>query len=1285
MITICYFSATATELPVLSQAAAALSDRGVRVSARTAAQLADPVRVEGFVAAAVASDAIVVTLHGGTMSCPAWEPLAAAVRQARAAAARTPLVVVHPEGGDDDAMLAARELSDGVDDGRWAAVHRLLARGGPANLEAALGTLAAWCAGEDRVAPEPAAVLLQGIGHPRHGDFATLDGYASHLQPGRPTIGLLFPQVYWLNRNTAHIAALVAALEARGANVIPVFGYRFRDEQLGNAGADELVAAYFTRDGRACIDVLVNVTSMSMTMVDPRLDRVLPDLDVPVLQAMTSITDFGQWAGSPKGLSTLDVATQAAQPEFDGNLITLPVATREQDTVDPLTGALLARLVPIPDRVQRMAELALRWAALRRTPNADKRVAIVFHHHPPRNDRIGCAAGLDTFDSIRLLLEAMSVAGYRVEETYPDADALANALLETMTCDRRWLASDQMLARAQATADAGQVAGWHARLPARVREAMVAEWGPPPGELFCHDGTLGFAGRVNGNVLLTIQPPRGALEKAGQQLHDLALPPPHHYLAHYRWIRDVFGADAVIHVGCHGSLEWLPGKALGLSGECYPDLALADLPNIYPYIINNPGEGTQAKRRSAAALVDHLTPPYRNAGLHDETAQLERALAEYTDAAAQAPEKLPVLAELVWQAAVAADLPEQFGITDAEAMADVDAFLERLHDYLTELADNEISDGLHVLGQPIDDERIIEYLVQLTRLPNGDVPSLREEILRLWGLDLDDLSAHRGEPLARFGGRTGGGCILTAHEYAIDLVRALAGAGYAPAAIPEVVAAALGRPAPAVAAVLAYIATSLQPRLAQVTRESASVLAALSGRFVEPGPSGAPTRGNADILPTGRNFYSVDPRCLPTEGAWQVGVALGDALLDRFQREEGRYPDNVGIIVWGTANMRTRGEDIAEILHLMGLRPAWAANGRVRGLAVVGLAELGRPRIDVTPRISGFFRDAFPNLVELLDTAARMVAGLAESAEHNFLRAHVLADRDAYRADGLGEDEAWRAATLRVFGCPPGTYGAGVEELVEAKAWQTKADLGETYIKYSAHAYGQGLYGDVRPEAFRRQLGRMDATVKNTDTREWDMLSCTDYYNYHGGLIAAAATVRDSQPLSMVGDSSDARRVVTRSVAEETAFVLRSRILNPAWIEGLQRHGYKGAGDLSKVLDILFGWDATAEVMDDWMYARVADRYALDPDMRDWLTTVNPYALANILDKLLEAIRRGMWQASDTMRAQLEAAYLATEGDIEDTLDADARDADTRDTDTRDTDTRDTDTRDAAVPGRSDR
>jgi cobaltochelatase CobN len=542
--------------------------------------------------------------------------------------------------------------------------------------------------------------------------------------------------------------------------------------------------------------------------------------------------------------------------------------------------------------------------------------------------------------------------------------------------------------------------------------------------------------------------------------------------------------------------------------------------------------------------------------------------------------------------------------------------------------------------------------VQLTRLPNGDIPSLREELTAAMGYGYDDLLARRGEPMPGASGQTGGQIIAHAHETALNLIRALAAVNFDAASIPDLVKEQCRGPHPRIELVLRYAAETLVPNIHHVTDELDASLSAFSGGFVPPGPSGAPTRGQADILPTGRNFYSLDPRIIPTPGAWEVGKSLGDALLERYMQEEGRYPESVGIIVWGGPTMRSRGDDIAEILYLLGVKPRWLANGVVSGLEIIPSSELGRPRIDVVPRISGFFRDAFPNLVELIDDATRMVAALRENPESNFIRRHVLADLEGYQRDGITEKEAWRLATLRVFGCPPGTYGAGVAELIESKHWKTQQDLGEAYITYTAHAYGQGSYGEKRPQAFRRLLSRMEVTVKNEDSREYDMMSCTDFYNYYGGLIAAVSAVRGTMPFALVGDSSDPRRVVLRTTHEEAKHVLRSRLLNPKWLEGLKRHGYKGAGDISKVMDIIIGWDATAEVMEDWMYERVASKYALDPEMREWLKEANPYALQNILDKLLETIQRGMWNASDEMREQLRDAYLDIEGEIEESVES---------------------------------
>jgi len=777
---------------------------------------------------------------------------------------------------------------------------------------------------------------------------------------------------------------------------------------------------------------------------------------------------------------------------------------------------------------------------------------------------------------------------------------------------------------------------------------MTADWGEIPGDLFVHEEKMHFAGLINGNLFITIQPPRGYFENIEKIYHDMYLSTPHHYLAQYRWIKDVFRADAVMHVGKHGSLEWLPGKALGLSDECYPDLAIMDLPNIYPYIINDPSEGTQAKRRSYCCIIDHLTPVFTNADLYEDLAKVENVLKEYADAKIEDPGKLPILRSMIWEAVCQADLDKDLDLDEQEVFSDFDLFLEKLHSYLSELGDTMINDGLHIMGKAPENDRLVEFLVQLTRLSSGDVPSLRESVLGALGYDYDELLVNKGRVLPHFKKQTGGRIIQSAHEACLEMVKKLEENRFDTAFIDTIVESCLGRSNINVAASLSYICEVLTPNIRLVTEEIDSSLTGFNGGFVLPGPSGAPTRGQADILPTGRNFYSVDPNKIPTPGAWDVGKRLGDALIERCLEESGKYPENIGIIVWGGSTMRSKGDDIAEIYYLMGVKPVWArGSGNVTGLEVIPLSELGRPRLDVTPRISGFFRDSFPNLVERIDEAVRMVAALKESPESNILRRNVLRDVNSYIKEGMTEKEAMREATFRVFGCPPGTYGAGVSELVESKNWKTREDLGNNYIRYTAHAYGKGSYGKQKPAAFRNLLSRMDVTVKNEDSREYDMMSCTDFYNYYGGLIVASKTVRGKLPFAMVGDSADPKRVKMRTTFEEAKHVLRSRLVNPKWLEGMKRHGYKGAGDISHMMDVVLGWDATAEVIDDWMYRKIAEKYALDPAMQKWMKEVNPYALQNILDKLLEAISRGMWDADREMENELREAYLEMEGEIE--------------------------------------
>ena len=1264
-LSLCYFSATAMEIPSLSRGVSLFRKRGLSISlcARTRTQLFDDRQVERFVKAALKSDVIFVSLHGGKASCPAMDALLEAYENASDGKAK--VLHIQPVGGDEEALAIAQKHCSHFGTPFWDELNRYFVYGGAQNFCNMLIMLHNKVFNEKVSLSPPEKPPEEGIYHPDFPAVPPLEEYlGSKISPERPTVGIWFYQSYWLNGNLEYIDALIREVEKQGANALPVFHLRYKDAVRGNRGADYVVERFFKNEkGETRIDVLISPMMFSLTLASPEYAELYPDLGVPVIQAVLTWNSFDAWKESVQGLCPMDVSYSVAQPEFDGCIVTVPVGYRSEEEVDPVTGALLCRFKPIPDRVEKTVALALNWANLRRKSASERKVAIIFHNYPPRNDRIGCAAGLDSFESVVRLLKELAKKGYEVDRIYESGDELARDLLLCLTNDRRWLAPEEMARRCQIWANPETYGKWHDLLPQSVKVKLEKDWGPAPGKLMVWDDKVLFPGLLNGNVFITIQPTRGRFENIEKSYHDPHLSPPYHYLFFYRWIRDIFRADAVVHVGKHGSLEWLPGKAVGLSKECYPDLSIMNLPNVYPYIINDPSEGTQAKRRSYCCIVDHLTPVYGNADLYEDLAEVELLLKEYEEAKLEDPGKLGVLRPMIWSAVKKADLDKDLNVNEEEVFKDFDSFLEVLHAHLGEISDTMINDGLHILGEVPSGKRLVEYIVQLTRLPNGDVPSLRFSVLETMGFDYEELQRNAGREFGGTANERGWMIIREAHDLCLSLVeKTLLEHGLSEAGgwsrkkgvlpkeeiIEKVIVEELGKPHEGVKKVLLYIVEKLIPKLFGTRDEVKSVIGALEGKFVLPGPSGAPTRGQADILPTGRNFYSVDPFKIPSHSAWETGVRLGDALIEKCLKETGKYPESVGIVLFGGSTMRTKGDDLAEILYLMGVKPVWQrGSGNVIGLEVIPLDELKRPRIDVVPRISGFFRDAFPNLVELIDDAVKMVALLEEKQEFNLLRKHVFKDVELYRARGLTEEEAFREATLRIFGCPPGSYGAGVAELIETKRWKTQKDLADAYIEYSSHAYGKEVYGSKKSDAFKRLLSRMDITVKNEDSREYDLFSCTDYYNYYGGLIVASKVVRGKPPLALAGDSSNPYRVVMRTTQEEAKHIFRSRLLNPKWIEGMKRHGFKGAGDISKVVDIVLGWSATADVVEDWMYERLAHKYALDPQMQEWMKSVNPYALENILNKLLEAIKRGLWKASEDVEKRLRDAYLELEGIIE--------------------------------------
>jgi len=1140
-------------------------------------------------------DVVVVRILGGYR---AWQHGIDAVT-----AGGVPAVVVSGEQAADAELMGHSTVPAGI----ALQAHLYLAQGGVENLRQLHAFLSDTVLMTGRGFAPPAATPTWGV----------LQRASAGRTSAGPIIAVLYYRAQQLAGNTAYVEALCEAIEAAGGRALPVYCASLRTaepEVLETLGvADAMVVTVLAAGGA------VPAVAGAGGEDDGWNVAHLAALDIPILQGLCLTSSRADWTASDDGLSPLDVATQVAVPEFDGRIITVPFSFKEIDDEG------LISYVPDPERCARVAGIAMRHARLRAIPASEKRVAIVFSAYPTKHARIGNAVGLDTPASAVALLRAMRDRGYRVGDLpgldAGDGDTLVHALIERGGQDRDWL-TDFQLAGNPVRVPAATYRAWFDTLPAEFTARVVEHWGPPPGELFVDRGDIVIAALQADNVVLMVQPPRGFGDNPVAIYHDPDLPPSHHYLAAYHWLDTGFGADAIVHLGKHGNLEWLPGKTLGMSAGCGADAALGDLPLIYPFLVNDPGEGTQAKRRAHAVLVDHLIPPMARAETYGDIARLEQLLDEHATIAALDPAKLPAIRQQIWTLIQAAKMDHDLGLAERPGDEQFDGMLLHLDGWLCEIKDVQIRDGLHVLGQVPTGEQQLDLVLAILRarqLWAGErsVPGLRQA-LGIAEDGTDDRAA-----------------VDAAESAARGLVSALAGRGWDPGCVDELT------DDPGVRAILRFAATEVVPRLAGTSGEIDQVLRALDGRFIASGPSGSPLRGLVNVLPTGRNFYSVDPKAVPSRLAWETGAAMADSLLARYRDDYGRWPESVGLSVWGTSAMRTAGDDIAEVLALLGVRPRWdEASRRVTGMEPIAIGELGRPRIDVTVRISGFFRDAFPHVVTMLDDAVRLVAGLDEPPEHNHVRAHFTAD--------LIEHGDERRAATRIFGSAPGTYGAGLLQLIDSRNWRDDADLAQVYTAWGGFAYGREMNGRPATDDMNRQYRRIAVAAKNTDSREHDIADSDDYFQYHGGMVATVRALTGRDPAAYIGDNTRPDAVRTRSLSEETSRVFRARVVNPRWMAAMRRHGYKGAFEMAATVDYLFGYDATAKVMADWMYEQLTEQYVFDDVNRKFMADANPWALHGMAERLLEAIGRGMWAhpRGDTVEG-LRRALLETEGVLE--------------------------------------
>jgi len=1050
-----------------------------------------------------------------------------------------------------------------------------------------------------------AGLWWPGLNRPMLEDLRSVAGLGE-----KPVVAITFYRALVQSGQTAPVEALMKALQVLGLAPLPIFVSSLKDD---------LSIAVLSQIFSACApDLVLNATGFAVAAPgDGRRPTVLEMHGNMVLQVIFSSASQTGWHETARGLSARDVAMNVSLPEVDGRVLSRAVSFKTAEFYDRTTECNIVRHGPVADRVEFVARLAANWIVLKKKKPARRRVAMIMANYPGGDGRLGHGVGLDTPAAVMVSLKAMQAAGYDVRNLPQDGDELIHLLALGPTSE----GMKGRIVRESLSLDAYQ--SFFNALPEAIRGQILARWGAPQQDACVVNGAFALPVMRFGGTVVGIQPERACGMDAKQVYHAPDIVPSHHYLAFYFWLRHVYRVDAIVHMGKHGNLEWLPGKALALSDHCYPEIALGPLPHVYPFIVNDPGEGTQAKRRSSAVIIDHMTPPLTRAESYGPLKDLEGLVDEYYEASGVDPRRLDRLKTQIL------DLVELTGINRDAGIGrhdDNDLALRKLDAFLCDLKELQIRDGLHIFGKAPEGEQLTDLLVALVRVPQGKGTgghdSLHRAIARDLHLGFDPLDCimtdvwqgHRPALLAAMtddSWRSTGDTVERIEKLCAAFV---SGAVACPEQMVET------------ALVLKNVEEKLRPLvMACGKNEIRSLLLALDGRFVPPGPSGAPTRGRPDVLPTGRNFFSVDNRAVPTPAAWELGARSAELLVTRYVQDHGQWPVSFGLTAWGTSNMRTGGDDIAQTLALAGVKPVWdTASRRVTGYEVIPLAKLGRPRVDVTLRISGFFRDAFPEQLALLDQAFRAVGDLDEPEEDNPVAMRMRRDARSLQARGLATDEARRQAGYRIFGTCPGAYGTGVQELIDSGGWKEPGDLGRAWTACSSYAYGAAEAAEAGA-MLRNRLAELQAVIQNQDNREHDLLDSGEYYAFEGGMTVAAAEETGQWLPVYHNDLSRPERPVIKTLEEEIGRTLHGRAVNPKWIESAMRHGYKGGAEMAATVDYLFAFAATTGAVADTHFNAVYDAYLANDKVRRFLYEKNPAALHEIAARLDEAVRRNLW------------------------------------------------------------
>jgi magnesium chelatase subunit H len=1057
--------------------------------------------------------------------------------------------------------------------------------------------------------------------------------------PLAPCVGLVLQRTHLVTGDDAHYVAIVQELESLGGKVLPVFA--------GGLDFSKPVNAYFydPTSQRALVDGVVSLTGFALVGGPARQDHpkaieALKRLNRPYMVALPLVFQTTEeWLNSDLGLHPIQVALQIAIPELDGAIEPIILSGK-----DGATG----RAIALRDRVEIVAQRALKWASLRRKPKLDKKIAITVFSFPPDKGNVGTAAYLDVFGSIHEVLKGLRNNGYDVQNI-PDT---AKELMEQVIHD----AQAQYASPELNIAYKMSVSEYESLTP--YSERLEENWGPPPGHLNSDGQNLLIYGKEFGNVFIGVQPTFGYEGDPMRLLFSRSASPHHGFAAFYTYLERIWGADAVLHFGTHGSLEFMPGKQMGMSGDCYPDQLIGTIPNLYYYAANNPSEATIAKRRSYAETISYLTPPAENAGLYKGLKELSELIASY-QTLKDSGRGVSIVNAIIDKCRIVnldkdIDLPE----TDAKDLSpeDRDNVVGIVYRKLMEIESRLLPCGLHVIGKPPTAQEAVATLVNIASLDRTEeeILSLPRIIAQSLGRDIEEIYQNSDRGILSdvqllqditMATRAAVGSLVQAQtdaEGRVSLVsklnffnmgkkepwvESLHNSGYTKVDVS------------ALKPLFEYLEFCLKQVCAD--NELGGLLQGLEGEYILPGPGGDPIR-NPDVLPTGKNIHALDPQAIPTTAAVQSAKIVVDRLLERNKAENnGQWPETIACVLWGTDNIKTYGESLAQIMWMVGVRPIPDSLGRVNKLELIPLEELGRPRIDVVINCSGVFRDLFINQMNLLDQGVKMAAEADEPLEMNYVRKHAL-----QQAQEMGIN--LRQAATRVFSNASGSYSSNINLAVENSTWDSEAELQEMYLKRKSFSFNSDNPGvmDESRQLFENSLKTADATFQNLDSSEISLTDVSHYFDSDPTKLVASLRGDGKKPASYIADTTTANAQV-RSLSETVRLDARTKMLNPKWYEGMLSHGYEGVRELSKRLVNTTGWSATAGAVDNWVYEETNETFIKDEEMQKRLLNLNPHSFRKIVSTLLEVNGRGYWETSEENLDRLRELYQEVENRIE--------------------------------------